>query len=103
MRAKPQPKGSIPIWIGGHADVALKRASKSGMDGMELFINRKDRRTNTKLSNFKLRDNFVFSMRTSWDPLEDDQSQIASEIKEYMRVGVTHLFPNLDREQLKTI
>ena len=48
MRAKPQPKGSIPIWIGGHADVALKRASKSGMDGMELFINRKDRRTNTK-------------------------------------------------------
>ena len=37
MRAKPQPKGAIPIWIGGHADVALNVLAKSGMDGMELY------------------------------------------------------------------
>ena len=94
MRAKPQPKGAIPIWIGGHADVALKRASKVGDGWHGAFLSiAKTEELIQKLSNFKLRDNFVFSMRTSWDPLEDDQSQIASEIKEYMRVGVTHFVP----------
>lgn len=94
MRAKPQPKGAIPIWIGGHADVALKRASKAGDGWHGAFLSiAKTEELIQKLSNFKLRDNFVFSMRTSWDPLEDDQSQIASEITEYMRVGVTHFVP----------
>ena len=94
MRAKPQPKGAIPIWIGGHADVALKRASKVGDGWHGAFLSiAKTEELIQKLSNFKLRDNFVFSMRTSWDPLEDDQSQIASEITEYMRVGVTHFVP----------
>ena len=30
MRAKPQPVNNIPIWIGGHANVALRRACKVG-------------------------------------------------------------------------
>jgi hypothetical protein len=32
-------------------------------------------------------------MRTSWDPLEDDKNLIASEIKEYILVGITHFVP----------
>ncbi len=94
MRAKPQPKGAIPIWIGGHANVALKRASRVGDGWHGAFLSiAKTEKLIQRLLNLELRDNFVFSMRTSWDPLEDDQSQIASEIKEYMRVGVTHFVP----------
>ena len=80
--------------FGGHADVALKRASKVGDGWHGAFLSiAKTEELIQKLSNFKLRDSFVFSMRTSWDPLEDDQSQIESQIKEYMRVGVTHFVP----------
>ena len=94
MRAKPQPKGTIPIWIGGHANVALERASRvgDGWHGAFLSISKTEELIQ-KLLNLELRDNFVFSMRTSWDPLEDDKRQIASEIMEYMRVGVTHFVP----------
>jgi len=94
MRAKPQPKGTIPIWIGGHANVALKRASRVGDGWHGAFLSiAKTEELIQKLLNLELRDNFVFSMRTNWDPLEDDQSQIESQIKEYMRVGVTHFVP----------
>ena len=94
MRAKPQPKGTIPIWVGGHANVALKRASRVGDGWHGAFLSiAKTEELIQKLLNLELRDNFVFSMRTSWDPLEDDQSQIESEIKDYMRVGITHFVP----------
>ena len=102
MRAKPQPNGPIPIWIGGHADVALQRASRVGDGWHGAFLSAaKTEELIQKLLSLELRDNFVFSMRTSWDPLEDDESQIASEIIEYMRVGVTHFVPEPRQRNIK--
>lgn len=94
MRAKPQPMNNIPIWIGGHANVALQRACKvgDGWHGAFLPIDETEDLIK-KLLNLSPKDDFVFSMRTSWDPLEDDRKQIASEIKEYIRVGITHFVP----------
>ena len=94
MRAKPQPVSDIPIWIGGHADVALRRAARVGDGWHGAFLSPSETsRMVKKLHSYEHKDDFVISMRTNWDPLKDDTEKSLSEISKYVEVGVTHFVP----------
>jgi len=94
IRAKPQPEEKIPIWIGGHADIALKRACRVGDGWHGGFLPIEDSaEAIEKLKTYGHGNDFVISMRTNWDPLEDDPDRILSEINAYIEVGVTHFVP----------
>ena len=94
IRAQPQPKRRIPIWIGGHADIALRRAIAVGDGWHGAFLSPDETKPRVdKLRAGRPEAAYEISMRTRWDPLEDDNDLILAEIDHYRDVGVTHLVP----------
>ena len=94
IRAQPQPKRHVPIWIGGHADVAIRRAIAVGDGWHGAFLSPDDTKPRVdKLRAGRPEPEYEISMRTRWDPLEDDHDLILAEIDHYREVGVTHLVP----------
>jgi probable F420-dependent oxidoreductase len=94
IRAQPQPKRHIPIWIGGHADVALRRAIAVGDGWHGAFLSPDETKPRVdRLRAGRPEAEYEISMRTRWDPLEDDNDLILAEIDHYREVGVTHLVP----------
>lgn len=94
IRAQPQPRRHIPIWIGGHADVALRRAIAVGDGWHGAFLTPAEtQRRVEKLRAGRPENAFEISMRTRWDPLEDDNDIILAEIDHYREIGVTHVVP----------
>ncbi len=92
IRAKPQPARPIPIWIGGHADVAIRRATRVGDGWHGAFISPDDvAGVIDRLRADRTDPGFVISLRTRWDPLVDDRDQILTEMERYAAVGVDHL------------
>ncbi len=92
IRAKPQPARPIPIWIGGHAEVALARAVRVGDGWHGGFLSPDETRPRVeRLRADRPEPEFVVSMRTRWDPLEDDHDAILSELDDYREVGVDHV------------
>ncbi len=94
MRTKPQPQRHLPLWIGGHADVALRRAIAvgDGWHGAFLTPEQTARRVK-KLRAERPESSFPISMRTRWDAVDDDNDLILAEIDHYREVGVTHFVP----------
>jgi probable F420-dependent oxidoreductase len=96
MRMKPQPSRHIPIWVGGHAPPALRRAIRSG-DGWHGIL----RGTSglpadlveqlEKLRAERPEREFVLSVRAMWDGLEDDHDGILRCIEHLQTLGVTHI------------
>lgn len=94
IRAKPQPQRELPIWIGGHAEVALARAVRVGQGWHGAFLSPEDtERRARRLRRDRPEPDFVISMRTGWDALEDDHDTILGELDQYREIGVTHLVP----------
>jgi probable F420-dependent oxidoreductase len=94
MRTLPQPVRHVPLWIGGHADVALRRAIAvgDGWHGAFLSPEQTEKRVQ-KLRAERPEEGFAISMRTRWDALLDEEDLIMYEIDKYREVGVTHLVP----------
>ena len=94
MRTLPQPVRHVPLWIGGHADVALRRAIAvgDGWHGAFLSPEQTEKRVQ-KLRAGRPEETFAISMRTRWDALLDEEDLILYEIDRYREVGVTHLVP----------
>jgi probable F420-dependent oxidoreductase len=94
MRTKPQPQRHLPLWIGGHADVALRRAIAVGDGWHGAFLSpEQTARRVKKLRAERPESSFPISMRTRWDALDDDNDLILAEIDRYREVGVTHFVP----------
>ena len=94
IRAKPQPVGHLPIWIGGHAEVALARAVRVGDGWHGGFLTPEQTAPRVRrMRAERPESSFAISMRTRWDALEDDHDMILAEIDHYREVGVTHLVP----------
>ena len=92
MRAKPQPVSQIPIWIGGHSDVAVDRAIRVG-DGWHGAF-RSAKKVAPVVERLKeAKPGFTVSMRTRWDALEDDHDEILREFDDYRQIDVTHIVP----------
>ena len=96
MRMKPQPTRRIPVWVGGHADAALRRAIRVG-DGWHGIL-----RTTTGPGDDLIRElktvregrpekEFVLSIRAMWDGLDDDHDEILATIEQLQALGVTHI------------
>jgi probable F420-dependent oxidoreductase len=94
MRTLPQPARHVPLWVGGHADVALRRAIAvgDGWHGAFLSPEQTEKRVHT-LRAGRPEETFAISMRTRWDALLDEEDLIMYEIDRYREVGVTHLVP----------
>jgi probable F420-dependent oxidoreductase len=94
MRTLPQPVRHVPLWVGGHADVALRRAIAvgDGWHGAFLSPEQTEKRVRT-LRAGRPEETFAISMRTRWDALLDEEDLIMYEIDRYREVGVTHLVP----------
>ncbi|MEI8392700.1 MAG: TIGR03619 family F420-dependent LLM class oxidoreductase [Actinomycetes bacterium] len=94
MRTKPQPQRHLPLWIGGHADVALRRATAVGDGWHGAFLSpEQTARRVKKLRAERPETSFPISMRTRWDAVDDDNDLILAEIDHYREVGVTHFVP----------
>lgn len=94
MRAQPQPVGHLPIWIGGHAEVALRRAVTVGDGWHGAFVSPEDAEPLVRrLRRDRPEPEFRISMRTSWDPLEDDTDLILGELDHHREIGVDHFVP----------
>jgi len=94
IRAKPQPVGHLPIWIGGHADVAVDRAIRVG-DGWHGAFARPDvvEGIVKRLRAARPEPEFQISLRTDWDALEDDADTIRAQFDRYVEAGVRHFVP----------
>ena len=94
MRTLPQPVRHVPLWVGGHADVALRRAIAvgDGWHGAFLSPEQTEKRVHT-LRTGRPEETFAISMRTRWDALLDEEDLIMYEIDRYREVGVNHLVP----------
>jgi probable F420-dependent oxidoreductase len=92
MRAKPQPLGHVPIWIGGHSDIAIRRAIRVGDGWHGGFVDpQQTARIAATLRAARSEPEFTISMRTRWDPLEDDADTILGELDDYRGAGVGHV------------
>jgi probable F420-dependent oxidoreductase len=94
IRAKPQPARRIPIWIGGHADVALDRAVRTGDGWHGAFLTPEETAKRVdRLRTSRPEPAFTISMRTRWDGVADPPDQILRELDQYRAAGVTHFVP----------
>jgi probable F420-dependent oxidoreductase len=92
IRAKPQPVRHVPIWIGGRAKVALDRAIEVGDGWHGAFLPIEQTRATVRyLRERRPEPEFVISMRTRWDPLQDSHESILSELDAYREAGVGHV------------
>jgi probable F420-dependent oxidoreductase len=92
MRVKPQPERHIPIWVGGHADAALRRAVQVG-DGWHggHQTPEKTREIAGRLRAERPEPSFTLSMRASCEALRDAPDVIARELDGYAEAGIQHI------------
>lgn len=92
MRAKPQPAGRIPIWIGGHSEAAFRRACTVGDGWHGAFQSAaKTAPMAKRLRRDRPEESFTLSMRATWDALRDDPAEIERELDQYMEAGIQHI------------
>ena len=91
IRSKPQPAARIPIWIGGHAPVALARAIRAGDGWHGAFLTPEETAKRVAVLRAKRPEaSFTISMRTRWDALVDNPDAILRELEAYREAGVQH-------------
>jgi probable F420-dependent oxidoreductase len=92
MRVLPKPVHDIPIWVGGRAEPAFRRATTRG-DGFHAIgldpaaaidVVKRVRRDRPE-------DTFPVSLRTGWDPLGMDHDLIRREHEGYTNAGISHV------------
>lgn len=92
MRALPQPGRRVPIWVGGHAEVALARAVSVGDGWHGGFVPPNEAAPIiARLRRDRPEAGFTISMRTHWDALVEPHDAILRELDGYRTAGVTHL------------
>jgi probable F420-dependent oxidoreductase len=91
MKVRPKPAHRIPIWIGGSAPAALRRAVERG-DGWHGNIPPHEAAPILqRLRRERPDESFVLSMRTDWDGLATPADDIRRQADDYLANGVQHL------------
>jgi probable F420-dependent oxidoreductase len=97
MRMMPKPEKSIPIWIGGTSDVALKRAARhDGWHGSRAMPEQAAPLVE-KLRAERPEPEFTISLRAAWDG--KDEVALGQRLAAFAAVGVGHVMVEpFDRE-----
>lgn len=92
LRVLPKPAHRIPIWVGGTAPAARRRAVELG-DGYHLIgmTPAEARGPIAEVRAARPDDEFVVSLRTGWDPQGMEHDRIRSERDAYAEVGVDYV------------
>ncbi len=92
LRVLPKPAHRIPIWVGGQAPAALRRATTLG-DGYHGISTTPDeiRAIVETVRKDRPEEDFVISHRTGWDPQGMDPDLIGVERDEYEEAGVQYV------------
>ena len=92
LKVLPKPAGPIPIWIGGGAPPAYRRAVERG-DGFQAISTAPDDLAPiiAEIRAARPEPDFTFSYRTGWDPQGMDHGVIRDEAVAYAEAGVTHV------------
>jgi probable F420-dependent oxidoreductase len=92
LQVLPQPGRHIPIWVGGHAPPALRRAVTRGDGWHGTFQNAAATApTLTKLRQERPDLEFTLSMRVAWDGLTGDLDEFRHELDMFEAAGLQHL------------
>jgi probable F420-dependent oxidoreductase len=97
MRMMPKPEKSIPIWIGGTSDAALKRAARlDGWHGSRATPEQAEPLV-ARLRAERPEPEFAISLRAAWDGKDD--GALKERLKGFAGVGVGHVMVEpFDRE-----
>jgi probable F420-dependent oxidoreductase len=92
IRVLPQPGRDIPIWIGGGAERAYRRAVEKG-DGYQAVGIKPDEAVSRvqRLRRDRPDTTFTISVRTGWDPQGMDHDEIRAERAAFEAAGVQHV------------
>ncbi|HLM18310.1 MAG TPA: TIGR03619 family F420-dependent LLM class oxidoreductase [Acidimicrobiia bacterium] len=102
IRVLPLPAHRIPIWIGGSADGAIERALRN--DGYHA-IGLSPEQTAEVVARLRTRrpdDDFVISLRVSWDLTSKDPNEMADEADAYREAGCGALHISPERGDIDT-
>jgi probable F420-dependent oxidoreductase len=90
IRALPQPKREIPIWIGGNSKAALTRAKKmgNGWHGLATNLSIEDLKPIVADLRADTGPNFRITLRTFWDALKDDKDELKRNLDAYADMGI---------------
>lgn len=92
LKIAPGPAHSIPIWVGGAAAPALRRAVTKG-DGWHGTFLDPDRTMPIlrRLRTERPEQSFTLSMRTNWDGVATDSADIDRQLDAFANAGLQHL------------
>jgi probable F420-dependent oxidoreductase len=102
IRVLPLPAHHIPIWIGGSADAAIERALRN--DGYHAIGLSPEQLADvvTRLRARRSDDDFVVSLRVSWDLTTKDPKEMVDEADAYREAGCGALHISPERGDLET-
>jgi probable F420-dependent oxidoreductase len=92
LRVLPKPAQRIPIWVGGTASAARRRAIELG-DGYHLIGVTPDeaREPIAEVRAARPEPEFVVSLRTGWDPQGMGHDRIRAEREGYAEAGISYV------------
>jgi probable F420-dependent oxidoreductase len=92
IRVLPKPAHDIPIWVGGTAEPARRRAVELG-DGYHAIGLKPDtvRPVVERIRRDRPDPTFVVSLRTGWDPQGMDPDEIKQEREVFEDAGIQHV------------
>jgi probable F420-dependent oxidoreductase len=102
LKVVPTPAHTIPIWVGGRAAPALRRAVTKGDGWHGTFLD--PAQTLPLLQRLRAErpdESFILSMRTAWDGLGTDAAEIDAQLDAFAGAGLQHVMtspvqPDLD-------
>lgn len=89
---RPKPAHEIPIWVGGGVEAAYQRAARRG-DGFHAIgmTTETAAAVGDRVRALGRGEDFVFSLRTGWDPLGMDPQTIVAEQRIFAAAGVEYV------------
>ena len=92
IKVQPKPAHDIPIWLGGRADVALRRAVERGDGYHALDLDAADAAALVaRLRRDRPDPSFTISLRTSWDPQAIDPDAIRRQRDDFAAAGIQYV------------